>query len=305
MDLLTSVNIRQAVICLSYPPAKIAEVFNDGSTIGKELSYLVEASPLGTAGALKNAVERLSGTTVVFNGDILTDVDLGNVIDQHKTTGAIATIVMTPVEDPARYGVVRASEDGRVVDFVEKPPAGGATSNTINAGIYLIEPEALEFIPSSRSFSFEYDFFPALLSKGAPFYAFTHTGYWADIGTPGGYRMGNLDVLSRRLRTYQPELPPMGEKIEPSAQLDGTSYIDSSCVVRANAVIKNSVIGPNCYIEEKAVVEDSVLWSSSRIGAEAQVHRSVIGKGCHIGRSAVLAEVFLGDKSLVTDYSRF
>lgn len=304
IDLLTPPGIKNLVLCLSYQPRKIEDLLGDGSRFGLRITYLVEASPLGTAGAFKNAEEYIHGTTVVFNGDILADVDLEQVIAQHQSTQAAATIVVTPRENPAGYGVVEAAPDGRVTRFVEKPQRQEVRSNLINAGIYVLEPTVLKHIPEGRPFSFEYDFFPALLAREEAFYAFRHEGYWLDIGTPQGYWQGNLDVLNGRLRSHAPERPTPGEKVDATARLDERSHVDPSCVIKAQAQIRNSIIGPNCFIEEKAVIEDSVIWSATRVSADAEVRRCVIGKSCHIGRSAVLVGAVLGDKSVVTDYSQ-
>jgi mannose-1-phosphate guanylyltransferase len=304
IDLLAPPEIKNVILCLSYQPRKIQELLSDGSNMGMRISYLVETSPLGTAGAIKNAEEYIEGTTVVFNGDILTDVDLSAVIAQHRDTGAAATIVVTPLENPVSYGVVEAAEDGRVARFVEKPRREEVQGNLINAGIYVLEPSVLKHVPEGRPFSFEYDFFPCLLEKGEAFYAYRHDGYWLDIGSPDGYLKGNLDVLGGRLGSYTPEPPPAGEKFDAAARIDETSHVDPSCVIKAQAQIINSIIGPNCYVEEKVRIENSVIWSASRISADAQMRHCVVGKGCHVGRSAILAGAVLGDKSVVTDYSQ-
>lgn len=304
IDLLQPPAIKNVILCLSYQPRKIEELLSDGSNFGMRISYLVEASPLGTAGAFKNAKEYIEGTTVVFNGDILADVDLRQVIDHHRSSEAAATIVVTPLENPTGYGIVEAAADGRVMRFVEKPQREEVESNLINAGIYVLEPSVLKHIPDGRSFSFEYDFFPALLDTDEAFYAYRHDGYWLDIGTPEGYRQGNLDVVNGRLRSYAPERPAPGEKFDPAVRIDERSHVDPSCVIKAQAQIVNSIIGPNCFIEEKAQIENSVIWSATRVSAEAEVRQCVIGKSCHIGRSAVLVGAVLGDKSVVTDYSQ-
>lgn len=304
IDLLNQPQIKNLILCLSYQPRKIEELLSDGSRFGIRISYLVEASPLGTAGAFKNAEEMIEGTTVVFNGDILTDVDLNRVIDQHRSTGAVATIVVTPVDNPIGYGVVEMADDGRVTRFVEKPRREEVHSHMVNAGIYVLEPSVLEHIPEGRPFSFEYDFFPSLWEKGEAFYAYRHDGYWIDIGTPEGYLKGNLDVLTGKLKSHIPQRPSRGEKFDPQARLDDRSFVDPSCIIKAQARIVNSVIGPNCFVEEKAEIRDSVIWSATRVGAEARVARCVIGRGCHVGRLSVLDGAVLGDKSVVTDYSR-
>jgi NDP-sugar pyrophosphorylase family protein len=304
LDLLAGTGITDIILCLSYQPRKIEDVLGDGGDYGFRIKYIVEASPLGTAGALKNCESLIEGTTIVFNGDILTDLDLKPVIEQHRATEAAATIVLTPVEHPSDYGVVETHDDGRVKHFVEKPAANQVVAQTINAGIYILEPSVLEHISGGKSCSFEYDLFPALLEKDGRFYAYTATSYWRDIGTPGSYHRANLDVLAEKLRTYTPEHSARGEKFDESARLDHLSLVHPSCTVKAGAEIINSIIGPNCFIEEKARIEDSVIWSATRISAQAEIKGSVIGKSCHIGRSVLVsAETFLGDKSVITDYS--
>jgi NDP-sugar pyrophosphorylase family protein len=304
LDLLAGTGITDIILCLSYQPRKIEDVLGDGGDYGFRIKYIVEASPLGTAGALKNCEGLIEGTTIVFNGDILTDLDLKPVIEQHRATEAAATIVLTPVEHPSEYGVVETHDNRRVKRFVEKPTANQVAAHTINAGMYILEPSVLQHISSGKSCSFEYDLFPALLEKSAPFYAYTASSYWRDIGTPESYHRANLDVLAGKLRTYPLERPARGEKFDESARLDDLSLVHPTCTIKAGAEIINSIIGPNCFIEERARIEDSVLWSANRISAQADIKGSVIGKSCHIGRSVIISTgTFLGDKSVLTDFS--
>jgi NDP-sugar pyrophosphorylase family protein len=305
IDLLKRAGIKDVTLSLSYQPRKIEEILADGQEYGVRIRYAVEASPLGTAGAYKNAQEHLNQAAVVFNGDIFTDLDLAGVIAYHREKQAAATIVLTPVENPSAYGLVETEEGGRVRRFLEKPKPEEITCNTINAGIYILEPRMLSYIPETEPFSFEYQLFPAILAAGEPFYAYTWTGYWLDIGAPARYLQAHYDLLSGKLSSYRVERPPLpaangeGEPL----RIDALSVIDPSCVLKPGVEIINSVLGPNCLIEERARIEDSVLWAGTRIGSASILRRSLIGKGGIIGRNATVEGAVLGDKSSLTDYT--
>ncbi|MFQ5792022.1 MAG: NDP-sugar synthase, partial [Acidobacteriota bacterium] len=195
IDLLRRTGISEIILSLSYQPRRIEELFGDGSKQGVKIHYTVEAKPLGTAGAVKKAEPLLADRTIVFNGDVLSDVDLPAVLDLHKRTEAKATIVLTPVENPSAYGLVEVERDGRVRRFLEKPGYDEITCDTINAGIYILEPETLQYIPKGKNYSFERGFFPTLLKENVPFYAYVHRGYWIDIGTPEKYLKAHQDIL--------------------------------------------------------------------------------------------------------------
>jgi NDP-sugar pyrophosphorylase family protein len=306
IDLLKRAGIKDVTLSLSYQPRKIEEILADGQDYGVHIRYAVEASPLGTAGAYKNAQEYLSQTTVVFNGDIFTDLELASVIAYHRKKKAAATIVLTPVENPSAYGLVETDSDGRVRRFLEKPKPEEITCNTINAGVYILEPHLLDYIPADEAYSFEYQLFPAILEAGEPFYAYIWTGYWIDIGTPQRYLQTHHDLLSGRIRSYRVERPPLpdfnGEGETP--RVDALSVIDPSCTLKSGVEIINSVLGPNCFIEERARIEDSVLWAGTRIGNASVIRHSLIGKSGVVGRNVTVEGAVLGDKSLLTDYTR-
>ncbi len=304
LDLLRGTGVREVLVCLAYQPQRIEHVLTESEDYEFALRYVVEPTPLGTAGAFKNCEPYVEGTTIVLNGDILTDLDLREVLEHHRERGAVATLVLTPTDNPSAYGVVEVGDGGEVRRFVEKPRASEVTSRLINAGIYVLEPRVLSSIPEGKTFSFEYDLFPLLLERGEPVYGYVWEGYWRDIGTPTQYLQANLDVLAGKVRTYSPVRPPRGERFDESAGIDRLSVVDPSCTVKAGVEIVNSVVGPHCFIEERARIEDSVIWSATRIGAHAEVRGAVLGKGCHVGRAALVsAGTFLGDKSVVTDYS--
>ena len=312
IDILRHSEISEIVLSLSYQPRRIEKIFGDGSELGVKILYTVESEPLGTAGAVKKAEPFLGSRTIVFNGDVLSDVDLPAVIAQHEATGAKATIVLTPVENPAAYGLVELEKDGRVRRFLEKPSYDEITCDTINAGIYILEPETLAHIPAGKNYSFEKSVFPAFLREKIPFYAYIHRGYWIDIGTPEKYLKAHQDLLSGEAKLPGFDGKPGAVYIDPAAAVDEDSKISGPAFVGAGATVKPgariepfAVVGSNCRIEEGAIVADSVLWPNVRVGEEARVHGALVGRNTHIGRHAIVDRgVVLGDKSVVADFSR-
>ena len=312
IDLLRRTGIDNIVLSLSYQPRRIEELFGDGSDHGVRIHYTMEPEPLGTAGAVKNAESFIRERTIVFNGDVLSDLDLGSVLRFHEDKKAKATIVLTPVENPSAFGLVECVEDGRVSQFLEKPSDDEITCNTINAGVYVIEPELFEAIPPGVNYSFERSFFPNLLRDDVPFYAYVHRGYWIDIGTPEKYLQVHRDILSGVLAIDGFNPNAGGTYVDPQATLEsgsrltGPAYIGPGSVVKAQAALEPFVVlGPNCRIEEGASVSHSVLWSNVRVGEHARVRGALIGRSAHIGHHAVVDRgVVLGDKSVLTDFSR-
>ncbi|HMV47382.1 MAG TPA: NDP-sugar synthase [Blastocatellia bacterium] len=304
LELLKRAGIKEITLSLSYQPNKIADIFGDGDETGLKIYYTVEASPLGTAGAYKNAQEHLTQTAVVFNGDILTNINIADVIAFHREKKAAATIVLTPVENPSAYGLVETESDGRVRRFLEKPKPEEITCNTINAGIYVLEPHILNHIPAGEKFSFEYQLFPALLANNEPFYAYTMSEYWLDIGTPQRYQQANDDLINGRIPTFDAERKPLnvGGEGDP-VKIDPRSAIDPTCSIKSGVEITNSVLGANCVIEERVKIENSVVLAGARIGKAAEIRNSIIGKSAIIGRNSKIEGAALGDKSSLTDYT--
>ena len=260
---------------------------------------------MGTAGAYKFAEDLIREPTVVFNGDILTDLDLKTVIRQHKERNAIATIVLTPVEDASVYGVVETDDDGHVRRFLEKPRPEQTTCKNINAGTYVLEPQILDLIPKGENHSFEYGLFPKLLENGAAFFAhIPQRTYWLDIGTPARYLQAHQDLLANRVTRIHIKDRRGQFDSATHSEIDEFSMIADECTIKPGAEIINSVLGPGCYIEERARIENSVIWSHTRIGTAAQVKDAVVGRGCHIGRSTVVGPgAVLGDKTSLADYT--
>ncbi|MGE5243127.1 MAG: sugar phosphate nucleotidyltransferase [Betaproteobacteria bacterium] len=313
LDLLKQVpEIDEVILSLNYQPRRIEEIFGYGGESGLAIRYVVEPQPLGTAGAVRYAGEALHESVVVFNGDVLTQVDLGAVIAMHRERRAKATIVLTPVENPAAYGLVETDGAGTIRRFLEKPKPDEITCDTINAGIYVLEPETFDRIPKATPWSIERSFFPSLIERGETFVAYVYRGYWIDIGTPEKYMQVHRDIMDGRCRSTRFVNAPSHAwvaaeaRVEDGASVEGPCFIDEGTVVKSGARVgPYSVIGRQCHIEEHAVVEGAIVWANSRISQEATVRRAILGRHCHVGRNATIdSGAVLGDKSVVTDYSR-
>jgi len=305
IDTLRRAGITDITLSLSYQPNKIEHLLGDGSDYGVKLKYTVEPQPMGTAGAYKFAEELIREPTVVFNGDILTDLDLKAVVREHNERKATATVVLTPVQNPSVYGLVETEGDGRIRRFLEKPKVDEITCNTINAGTYILEPRLLDFIPASENYSFEYGLFPDLLERQESFYAHVPPRtYWIDIGTPERYLQAHQDLLANRVgRIHIKDRRGVFDSAT-AAEIDEMSIIGDDCQIKPGAQIINSVLGQGCFVEERARVENSVIWPHTRVGTTAQVYNAIAGRGCHIGRSAIVGPgSVLGDKTSLTDYT--
>jgi mannose-1-phosphate guanylyltransferase len=306
IDTLRNAGITDITLSLSYQPHKIEQLIGDGSQHGVKIKYTVEPQPMGTAGAYKFAEELIREPTVVFNGDILTDLDLEAVIREHNERRAAATIVLAPVENPSAYGLVETEADGRVRRFLEKPKPDEISVNTINAGTYVLEPRVLDAIPAGENYSFEYQLFPDLLRRGEPFYAhIPRETYWIDIGTSERYLQVHHDLLAGRVSHVNLAERQGDFESATAAEIDERSLIADGCIIKPGAQVINSVLGQGCYVDERARIENSVVWSHARISAGAQLSSAIIGRGCHVGREArVGAGVVLGDKTSLTDYTQ-
>lgn len=313
IDLLKQIpEIDEVILSLNYQPRRIEEVFGDGTGTGVRVRYVVEPSPLGTGGAIRYAAQGVTDTLVVFNGDVMTSVDVKAVVALHRERQARATIVLTPVDNPTAYGLVETEPDGRVRRFLEKPKEDEITCNTINAGIYVLEPDTFDRIPKDVSYSIERAYFPSLIERRETFVAYIDRGYWIDIGTPEKYVQVHKDMFDGKFagglfqtadRT-KPIVSPEA-RIDDGATLTGPCFIDAGAHIKAGATVgAYSVIGRGVVVEESADVQDAIVWPNSRIGQSAVVHGPILGRNCHIGRDAILkGRALLGDKSQLTDFT--
>ena len=312
LDVLRQIpEIDEVILSLNYQPARIEERLGDSRDLGLTIRYVVEPRPLGTAGAVKYAQEYLDGPVLVFNGDVLTQIDLAAVIRLHRERSARATIVLTPVDNPSAYGLVETDADGNVRRFLEKPKPHEISCNTINAGIYVLEPDTLDRVPKDTPWSIERSYFPSLLERRETFVAYISRGYWIDIGTLDKYRQVHRDIMDGRYAA-----PPFGSssklpviaataQVDDRAHVEGPCFIDDGVVVKAGARIgAYTVLGRESKVKERASVEASIIWPYSEIDHDARLWDVILGRGCQVGRHVELARgAVLGDKSLVTDHS--
>ena len=314
IDLLRRLpEIDEVILSLNYRPDRIRERVGDGAEAGLPIRYVVEPEPRGTGGAIKYCEPHLDGTTVVFNGDVLTGVDLAAVVELHRRRRARATIVLTPVDDPAAYGLVETDGDGRVTRFLEKPAPDEIRCNTINAGIYVLEPETFDRIPPGVKYSIERAYFPSLVERGETFAAWVERGYWRDIGTPASYRQAHRDVLEGRCAgapfagaARSGGVAADGATVEAGARLEGPCFVAPGATVRRGArIAAGSVVGRSVIVEPDAVVSGAILWPDTVVGTGAVVREAIVGRGCRIGAHAELGpSVVLGDDSRIAPYTR-
>ena len=213
--------------------------------------------------------------------------------------------MLTPVDNPSAYGLVETDADGRVLRFIEKPGPDEITTHNINAGVYVLEPSVLKYMPKGEPYSFERGLFPTLLEKKERVQSFVLDGYWIDIGTPQKYLEVHHDILAGKFRSSRVPVNAASETVSTSALVDPRSILDTDVTIRPGARIENSVIGRKCKIGESVHIIDSVIWPGTTIDADARISGSIVGKGCMIGHSAVLNPgTVLGDKTVITDFSQ-
>lgn len=304
---LRAAGVTEITLSLSYQPDKIEHVLGDGSDFGVNLRYVTEPSPMGTGGAYKFACGEIGETTIVFNGDILTNLDVAAMIGFHREKQAAATLAVVPVDDISRYGVIDVGDDGEIMRFVEKPLGDELASlsiNTINAGVYILEPEICETIPAGAR-SFEYEVFPDILERGLPFFGFNiASSYWRDIGTPENYLAAHHDFLAGMIGGFESERGEISD-IATRSEVDKSSILGEGCTIKPGVRVVNSVIGPGVYLDEKATVENSVIWAHTRVSSAATIKSSIVGRSCHIGRNVEVGEgSVIGDKTTLTDYTK-
>ena len=315
IELLKQVpEVDEIILSLNYHPERIEAVMGRGDDAGLPIRYLVEPQPLGTGGAVKFAEPYLDGTTLVFNGDVLAETDLAALVERHRKCGARATIVLAPVEDPARYGLVETDGDGNVTRFIEKPDPAQVTCNTINAGIYVLEPATFDRIPPGTRYSIEQRYFPSLVERGEAFAAYVERGYWLDIGTPAAYHQAHRDILDGRCRSGCSRLAgpgattvAEGATVAPTARLREPCFIGPGVSVHPDAEIgPHAVVGSGSVVEHAATIRDAVVWPESIVGAGATLDGAIVGHRCRIGDHARLGPgLVLGDDSTLTPHTRF
>ena len=294
VSLLRRHGITEIVVTVAFLPNAIRSYFGDGSELGVHMVYATEESPLGTAGSVRNAREQLNERFLVISGDVLTDIDLSAVVEFHEKNQALATIALCPVENPLEFGIVITREDGSIERFLEKPGWGQVFSDTINTGIYVLEPEIFEQIPEGRAVDFSSEVFPAVLEADDPLFGYVATGYWEDVGTTAAYLKAHEDILDGRVDVGVSgfELRPgvwigKGTSVHPSVQIDGPAFVGENCTVDSGAVLgPYATVGANTRVGERAEVERSVVGENSYLGTSVSVQGAVLGRSCDLRSGA-------------------
>ncbi|MDP9407671.1 MAG: NDP-sugar synthase, partial [Actinomycetota bacterium] len=309
--LLRRHGLTETVVTVQFLAALVRNYFGDGDDLGMSLTYATEGTALGTAGSVKNAEAGLRDEPfVVISGDALTDLDLSDMIRVHRERGALVTVGLVPVPNPLEFGIVTTDTDGRVERFLEKPTWGQVFTDTVNTGVYVMEPEVLAAMERGRPADWSADVLPALLARGAPVYGYVSDRYWEDVGTHESYLRAHADVLAGRVAVDMAafEVSPgvwvgRDADLSPDAVVSGPVYVGDYAKVEAGAELRDSaVVGNNVVVKSGAVVERSVVHDNSFLGPRSVLRGCVVGKNTDVMRSARLEEgVVVGDECVVEE----
>lgn len=284
-ELLKKHGIKEVILSVCTMPEKVKKAVGDGSRYGMKVKYAFETEPLGTGGAIRNCLNYLDDTTLILNGDILTDINITDMVRLHRKKSAAVSIALHKVNESSSYGHVEHDKAGVVSKFTEKPDKASGSA-WINAGTYVFSKSAVEFIEAGRTVSVEREVFPGLIASGERLQAYKAEYYWMDIGTIERYKQANFDAALGIFKPLKKDIYPVMVKANPSA------------------IGHPAVVAKGCEIEGGARVERSVIWAKTVIRAGAVVTDSVIGENCYIGEDCVINGAAIGDGSKITKYSR-
>lgn len=312
VELLKKHDITDLVMLLYHQPFVIKNFFRDGADFGVKITYVTPLQDMGTAGAVKAAEKYLDERFLVISGDLLTDFNLKKVVDFHNDNKATATITLTSVKDPLQFGVVITDKEKRITQFLEKPGWGEVISDTINTGIYVLEPEIFNYIPEGENFDFSQDLFPQMLKKQDALFGYTAKGYWRDIGNTDSYREAYHDIFKGRvnLKVDEPKQDFVGKdlrlgadvRLENPAGLEGTVVVGDNSQVLGDVRIKDSVIGRNCTVESGVRLNRCILWDNSYVKKGTKITDSVICSNVRVGQNVTLEEgVIVADDTSIGD----
>ncbi len=308
IDLLKKHGITEIVVTLQYRAEDIQDHFGDGRNLGVKISYSVEEIPLGTAGSVKLAQPLLDEPFIVISGDALTDFDLGAIIKFHNDHKAMATLTLHRVANPLEYGVVILNEDDSVIQFQEKPSWGEVFSDTVNTGIYVLDPKIFDYMEKNVSYDWSQNIFPQMLEKGDPIYGYVADGYWSDVGNLIDYMRSNADMLEGKIKVEMPGRNLGANiwveddvEIAPDAQLYGPIYLGTGVKVKSGAIIRGpSVLRDYTIVDNRATIDRSIVWRNSYIGERVELRGCIILRQCSIKSRAMIFEgAVLGDNTIV------
>jgi mannose-1-phosphate guanylyltransferase/phosphomannomutase len=309
---LVSHGFDDIVVTVAFLASHIRNYFGDGSELGVRMRYATEESPLGTAGSVRNAAAELDDTFMVVSGDVLSDIDLGDIMKIHRKSGALATIALKRVDNPVDFGIVITREDGSIERFLEKPTWGQVFSDTINTGIFVLEPEIFSLIPEGRPVDFSEEVFPAALERGLPLRGVVAEGYWEDVGTVEAYHRAHQDVLDGRVSIEVPGFQVgegvwlgEGADVDPGARIVGPAIIGDNCRIEAGAHIgEYTVLGSDVVVKHDAFIQRAVIHDHVYVGPGARLRGSVVGRSCDLRQGARTEEgVVLGEECFVGEHA--
>ncbi|MHB1356014.1 MAG: sugar phosphate nucleotidyltransferase [Anaerolineae bacterium] len=308
LDLLKRHGITEVIITLQYMAEDIQDHLGDGHNLGMNIQYSIEETPLGTAGSVKQAQAWLDDTFIVISGDAVTDIDLESVISFHKAKKAIATLTLYRVPNPLEYGVIIVNDEGRVQQFLEKPSWGEVISDTVNTGIYVLEPQVLDLFEPGVPFDFSKDLFPILLSRVDPMYGYIADGYWCDVGNLSEYMRATQDILNRKVSVDElgHQVSPgvwceEDVEIAPDAQIYGPVFLGRGVKIKSGVIVHGpAVVRDYTVIDNNAHIDRSIIWRNCYIGEGVELRGAIIGRQCNLKRKVVVFEGgIIGDSSVI------
>lgn len=311
IELLKRHGITEIIPLLYYQPEKIKNYFGDGSKFGVNINYVQASEDYGTAGSVRNAQDHLDERFIVISGDLLTDFDLTAALNFHQQKKAALTVLLTRVKDPLSYGVVLTDQEGRIVRFLEKPSWGQVFSDTINTGIYILEPKVLGYIPLKKEFDFSKDLFPLLMERGEALYGYVAKGYWKDVGDLREYQQANLDCLEGKVEVTLEGKEVNGVRIGKGcsialdAEFEGPVLIGNNCIIESGVKISRSIIGNRCRIGRDSILRNSILWDKVLLEERVSLTSDIVATNTRIEEGAFLQEnVFVSDNCRIGRNSR-
>lgn len=311
-ELLRKHGIKEVILCVAYLSHEFENYYGTGKKWGLKLRYVYEKEPLGTGGAIRNALKYITGSTLIFNGDILSDFDLSSMLKYHKTKKAFITIGLIRVKDPTIYGLVETDKTGKIERFLEKPSWDEITCNTVNAGIYIFEPDVLKFIPEGINFSVERGLFPNLLNQNFGLFGYSSSGYWLDIGTIEKYMQAHFDIMEGNIKFKLPGKKLNGNiwagknvKLGKHVEISGRFVCGDDVKVDDFVQIQGNVcVGDNVSIGQGSYIIDSVILDGNKIDKGVRLDRVLSGKDCTIEANATLSKTTLSNGTIIRKYSR-
>jgi mannose-1-phosphate guanylyltransferase/phosphomannomutase len=304
VNLLRRHGFEDIVVTVAFLANNVRTYFGDGSEFGVRMVYATEDTPLGTAGSVLNARAELDEPFLVISGDVLTDIDLTELVAFHQQSGSAVTLALKAMENPLEFGIVITDGEGRIERFLEKPGWGGVFSDTINTGIYVLEPEVFDWIAEGRQVDFSGEVFPAMLEAGRPMYGFVAGGYWEDVGTLDAYIRAHADVLDGKVEVDIAGFPLRpgvwigeGAEIHPTAEVSGPAVVGANCRIGAESLIRaHSVLGSNVRVGENSLLERTIIHDNSYLAGSVTARGSVVSRSCELRTGCHLEEgVVVGD----------